>query len=59
MPPAARPSQAKMPPSVNAKPSPADWNLDTALEATPVGAGSPPASPFSPESPPRSPVRCR
>lgn len=28
---------AKMPPSVNAKPSPEAWCLDTALEATPVG----------------------
>lgn len=27
----------RMPPSVNAKPSPADWNLLTALQAT--GAG--------------------
>jgi hypothetical protein len=29
---------ARMPPSVNPKPSPADWNLDTALEATSIGA---------------------
>ena len=28
---------AKMPPSVNPKPDPKDWNLDTAFEATPVG----------------------
>jgi len=27
----------KMPPSMNEKPSPSDWNLLTALEATPVG----------------------
>jgi hypothetical protein len=29
---------ARMPPSVNAKPPVEDWNLDTALQATPVGA---------------------
>ena len=29
---------ARMPPSMNAKPPVSDWNLDTALEATPVGA---------------------
>ena len=29
---------ARMPPSVNPKPSPADWNLDTALDATSIGA---------------------
>ena len=29
---------ARMPPSVNPKPSLADWNLDTALEATSIGA---------------------
>jgi hypothetical protein len=29
---------ARMPPSLNAKPPLSDWNLDTALEATPVGA---------------------
>ena len=28
----------RCPPSVNAKPPLAAWNLDTALEATPVGA---------------------
>jgi hypothetical protein len=29
---------ARMPPSVNAKPPASEWNLDTALQATPVGA---------------------
>jgi len=29
---------SRMPPSLNAKPPVEDWCLDTALEATPVGA---------------------
>jgi hypothetical protein len=32
---------AKMPPSMNPKPAPSDWNLDTAFEATSLGRVGP------------------